>query len=301
MNLPRLIARVKTLGNSKSQSPTANLIAFSGGVDSSVVAAIVHRAFPSTATAVLGVSNAVHQEQIQLARDVARSIGIPLHEVATEEGQIPEYVANSGNACFYCKTELYETLQAVGNHAQHQSDIENDMTTDNNKGTVVLFNGTNGDDAQDPTRVGLVAASNFDVASPLFDMTKDQVREAARLLALPNHAHAASPCLRSRLALGVEATESHLRAVEAAERVVRTKLELGVDKNLRVRLLAGGRSAVEIDYELLHRVEFVMDDLRDLLKEHGFQNLEARAFKSGSVNGIGGTTGGAPTLHSSPP
>jgi uncharacterized protein (TIGR00268 family) len=286
--IPRLLSAVRTQGNTTSTSPTANLIAFSGGVDSSVVAALVHQVFPSTSTAVLGISSAVHQEQIDLARHVADTIGIPLHTVATQEGQIPQYVENAGDACFYCKTELYENLRAVGNAAA----AWNGGDTGDTGGTgVVLFNGTNGDDAQDPTRVGLVAATNFQVASPLLKLTKVQVREAARLLLLPNHAHAASPCLRSRLALGVHATADHLHAVEAAERIVRAKLDLSVEHNLRVRLLSGGRSAVEIDAELLEKAKGILDgELRDLLSTHGFQNVEARAFKSGSVNGLGRTT-----------
>lgn len=307
MLLPRLIARVRTLGNTTSQSKTANLIAFSGGVDSSVVAALVHRAFPRTSTAVLGVSNAVHTEQIHLARHVASFIGIPLHEVNTQEGIIPEYIENSGNACFYCRTELYKTLKAVGHLAStaaaiNQDDDQNDNNNDDK--VTVLFNGTNGDDKQDPTRVGLIAADNFSVASPLFDLTKDEVRQVARLLELPNHAHAASPCLRSRLALGVEATASHLQAVEMAERTVRNKLQLNVESNLRVRLLSGGRSALEIDSELLESVDVSLaNDLKEILKEHGFEKLVLRPFQSGSVNGVGTTgikEGGMPVLlHSS--
>ena len=220
--LPRLLAHIQKMGNTTSTSPTANLIAFSGGVDSSVVAALVHKAFPNTSTAVLGVSNAVHAEQIELARNIASTIGIPLTEVETKEGDIPEYVANAGDACFYCKTELYENLQSLGRQAATQVLQETATTTPSfDSSPVVLFNGTNSDDAQDPTRVGLIAASNFDVASPLAELTKDQVREMAVLLQLPNHAHAASPCLRSRLALGVQATKDHLLAVEAAERAVR--------------------------------------------------------------------------------
>ena len=289
--LPRLLAQIHKMGNTTSTLPTANLIAFSGGVDSSVVAALVHKAFPNTSTAVLGVSNAVHAEQIELARNIARTIGIPLTEVETKEGDIPEYVANAGDACFYCKTELYENLQALGRQAATQVLQDTATTT-----PVVLFNGTNSDDAQDPTRVGLVAASNFDVASPLADLTKDQVREMAVLLQLPNHAHAASPCLRSRLAIGVQATKDHLLAVEAAERAVRKTLSLDVQSNLRVRILAGGKSALEIDANLVDEAQKHVDEFKGVLKEHGFDNLEVRPFHSGSVNGIGGVTAAKGTL-----
>lgn len=82
-----------------------------------------------------------------------------------------------------------------------------------------------------------VAQDNFSVASPLSDMTKDEVREVSRELGLPNWNFAASPCLRSRLALNVEATANHLAAVETAEEIVRKKLELTPSDNLRVRMV----------------------------------------------------------------
>ena len=187
-------------------------------------------------------------------------------------------------------SENRENRKNNSNNKSNSNNSHNSNNSNNQTG-VVLFNGTNGDDAQDPTRVGLIAATNFQVASPLSDLTKDQVREVAHLLSLPNHSHAASPCLRSRLALGVHATQDHLHAVEEAERIVRTKLNLNVEHNLRVRLLSGGRSAVEIDLELLESAQNVLDgELRELLSNHGFHKIEARAFKSGSVNGLGRTT-----------
>ena len=289
----------------------SNLVAFSGGVDSSVVAALVFRAFPETAAAVLGVSPAVPRAQIELARAVAGRIGIPLREIPTREGANPLYVANAGDACFHCKTELYETLEALGSHAaaEHgrvrqseddgRDEIEGDDDLAIRKGRrdgedsfqqqqqrVVLFNGTNADDMTDPTRVGLVAADNFSVESPLSGISKAQVREAARHLGLPNHAHAAAPCLRSRLAHGVLATKDHLRAVEEAERLVREHLSLCVADNLRVRLLAGGRSALEVDANLVADAQDAAEALAPVLRNAGFPKLIVRAFKSGSVNGL---------------
>ena len=161
---------------------------------------------------------------------------------------------------------------------------------------VVLYN-SNADDSEDPTRVGLLAARNFDVRSPLASITKDQVRQVARELGLPNHAHAAAPCLRSRLAFGVRATEDHLRAVEAAESIVRARLDLGVADNLRVRLLPGGLAALEVDHELLPHAQAAMfqeghgevgdsgKSLAKMLAEVGFPRLKVRSFKTGSVSG----------------
>ena len=299
---------------------SSNLVAFSGGVDSSVVAALVFRAFPETAAAVLGVSPAVPQAQVELARHVASTIGIPLREIPTREGDNPLYVANAGDACFHCKTELYETLGALGRHAaeqytsldmivppgpssstppvmsaraeQYDGPEEEDPHAERKsqpQKRVVLFNGTNADDLTDPTRVGLIAADNFSVESPLSGISKAQVRDVARHLGLPNHAHAAAPCLRSRLAHGVLATEDHLHAVENAEQIVREHLSLGVADNLRVRLLAGGRSALELDASLLTRAHEAAEALAPVLRDAGFPELDIRAFRSGSVNGINKT------------
>ena len=80
-----------------------NIIAFSGGVDSSLVAYLVHRAFPTNSVACLGVSAALPQEQLELARQVASVIGIPLEEVRPGEESNPEYIANKGQSCYHCK------------------------------------------------------------------------------------------------------------------------------------------------------------------------------------------------------
>lgn len=135
--------------------------------------------------------------------------------------------------------------------------------------------------------MGLKAAHNFQVRSPIDHLTKAEVRSLARALGLPNWRHAASPCLRSRLALGVPALEAHLRRVEAAENAVRGLLrtELQVHHNLRVRLLSGGRGAVELDAELLPAAAARMVEVERALAGLGFEGVVAlRAFKSGSVS-----------------
>ena len=135
---------------------------------------------------------------------------------------------------------------------------------------MILYNGTNSDDTQDPTRLGLQAASNFSVHSPLNQITKDQVRQAAKYLGLSNWNAAASPCLRSRLAMGVMATEEHLRAVELAEAFVREVLGLDETINARVRMLSGGKAMVELDNSIIESVVEDQYDLVTKLNDHGF-------------------------------
>lgn len=282
--LAQTLARVRQEGTPHG----ANLVAYSGGVDSSLVAALVQRAFPTNSMACIGLSASLPAAQLTLAREVAAHIGIALKEVATHEGEAPEYVANQGLSCFHCKTHLYTALQAVASEAQNAH-----HTAD---GPVTLFNGTNAEDRQDPTRVGLKAAHNFRVRSPIDHLTKLQVRALAQTLGLPNWQHAASPCLRSRLALGVPAVEEHLRKVEAAEGVVRGTLGaagvLSVEHNLRVRLLAQGKAVIEVDEELVAAAASFLVAMEGRMQEElGFGAVSLRAFKSGSVNGLGGVGG----------
>ena len=148
----------------------ANVVAYSGGVDSSLVAALVHRAFSDydstqrpyaqaidadqnhhhqgSVQAVLGISPAVPQSQIIMARTVAETIGIPLSEVPTTEGSDETYQRNDGYACFVCKTHLYSTLETVATTVmkqQEQKFQEEGIPRNNNP--LLLYNGTNADDA----------------------------------------------------------------------------------------------------------------------------------------------------------
>ncbi|KAL3801076.1 hypothetical protein HJC23_002369 [Cyclotella cryptica] len=279
----------------------SNVVAFSGGVDSSLVAALVYKSFYSyrsssgdlngnngfteingSVQAVLGISNAVPESQIAMARTVAKTIGIPLREVPTAEGSDDAYIRNDGQACFVCKTHLYSTLESVANAVMKEQAGKQQLNgNDRVKASVILYNGTNADDTQDPTRVGLIAASNFRVLSPLDQISKDQVRQAARYLGLPNWNAAASPCLRSRLAVGVEATERHLKAVEKAEEFVRRVLMLDETRNVRVRMLSGGKAMVELD-------RLCSDDLDSILRENGFEELCIREWGFTSFGGVRG-------------
>jgi len=274
-----------------------NLVAFSGGVDSSLVAYLVHRAFPGSSVACLGRSASLPDDQLRSAQEIARSIGIPLEQVFPGEGRHRDYVANTGMSCYHCKSHLYEALQLVASKAATLQD-------------VTLFNGTNADDMLDATRVGLVAAKEYAVRSPLAGpdfvfyaiiviiviivitlagFTKEEVRAAARNAGLANWDHAASPCLRSRLQFGVEATEEHLARVEAGEQRVREILGTPVQENLRVRYLAGGKARIELEVATLQRVEAqsgtLSRELQDALLELGFKGVSTKAFRSGSLSG----------------
>jgi PP-loop superfamily ATP-utilizing enzyme len=169
---------------------------------------------------------------------------------------------------------LYESL-----HAVHRVSIEASPHS------AQLYNGTNLDDLQDSTRVGLVAAQNFHVKSPLQQITKHQVRVAAKHLNLPNWNAAASPCLRSRLALGVKATQHHLQMIEQAERFIRSALlkeKLHAASNMRVRMLTNQRAMIEVDEDLLSTLTLGTVE-QAYFESLGFSSVGARPFRTGSV------------------
>jgi uncharacterized protein len=259
----------------------SNVVAYSGGVDSSLVAAVVRQSFPTNSFACIGISAALPDIQKDIARRVAHHIGIELREVPTYEGEDAEYRANKGRSCLHCKTHLYDALRAVASQVGSSSSGAGGGQQRLN----VLFNGTNRDDRKDPTRLGLIAADNYDVASPIDHLSKDEVRSLSRALGLPNWDHAASPCLRSRLAFGVEATTARLAAVEEAENVVRDILALKVCDNLRVRYMPGERAVIELDDTRVEEARHMSDQLLIKVKGLGFQTVEVASFKSGSLSG----------------
>lgn len=321
---------------------TNHTIAFSGGVDSSLVAALVHRVSQElnqqqqqrqltinttspnfstirktkavsyhhhhTVRCVMGVSAAVPAEQIVLAESIAHGLGIAFSTVATHEGRNEIYRANAGRACLACKTELYSTLHAIYNHPieNNNSNDNDDAVSKNHDGPIehiqsrhFLYNGTNADDLRDPTRLGLLAAANFSVRSPIDAIVKQDVRLAARHLGLPNWNAAASPCLRSRLALGVTATTENLHRIAHAERFVRAELlrhdAVTTNTNLRVRLLAGQQARLEIDagpaLDAACAIALARKEQWDasFIDEMVFSSWSIAPFRSGSVATTTGT------------
>jgi uncharacterized protein len=237
------------------------VVAFSGGVDSSVVAALAYRALGDRALAVTAVSPSVAQGELDGARRVAAFIGIAHEVVRTNEMARDGYRANGRDRCYFCKTELYDVIQA------------------RYPGCVVM-SGANADDAGD-WRPGLKAAAEHGVVHPLHDVTKAQVREIARELGLPSAEKPATPCLASRIPYGTQVDPETLRQIDRAEQAVRT---LGFPV-IRVRH-HGSMGRLEVAAEDLIRALALEDELLDTIKAAGYAHaeLDREPFRSGRLN-----------------
>lgn len=244
-------------------------VAFSGGVDSTVVAMGAQLAVGDNAVAVTGKSASVAQSELDLARQMAREIGIRHLVVDTNEFNDSHYVANDGTRCYYCKSELYDQVERL------RTDLEFD----------VICSGANLDDMGD-YRPGLVAAAERSIRHPLQEagFTKLMVRETAKKWKLSNWDKPAAPCLSSRIAIGVEATPERTRRVEEGEKLLR---ELGFVE-LRVRYHEGDLARIEVPADQITRFadSTVRESITTRFKQLGFKfvSLDLEGFRSGGLN-----------------
>ena len=178
------------------------VVAFSGGVDSSLVAFVAARTLGPNALAVTSGSQSLKRSDLALAGELARKWGMRHRVITTDEIAKAEYRANPVNRCFHCKTTLYEALARIADE----------------EGFEHIANGTNTDDLGDH-RPGLVAAAEYNVVSPLVDVgfAKADVRALADHLGLENAQKPQAACLSSRFPYGSHITEARLAQVEAAE------------------------------------------------------------------------------------
>ncbi len=255
----RLVAAIRPLGSC--------LVAYSGGVDSAVVAKAAHLALGDAAIAVTGVSASLAAGELEAAERTAAAIGIRHETLATDELSHADYLRNAPDRCFHCKTELYEQLRREAER----------------RGVAAIVNGANADDLGD-FRPGMQAASNFAVHSPLAEcgLTKDAVRAVARHWQIDAWDKPATPCLSSRIAYGVGVTPERLERIDAAEQTLRA-LGLGI---VRVRLHENELARLEVPLDALPRLSdpAVRGPLVARLRELGFRyvTLDLEGFRSGS-------------------
>jgi pyridinium-3,5-biscarboxylic acid mononucleotide sulfurtransferase len=248
-------------------------VAFSGGVDSSLLLALAARALGvQRVVALLGVSPSLAAEERSAAHQVARHVGVLIVEVETHEDDRPEYQANGPNRCFYCKDELFGRIE--------------DEVIERYRLDAIAY-GENADDARRPDRPGARAATDHHVLRPLADvgMTKRAVRTLARALDLPVADKPAAPCLASRIPHHHLVTPAKLSQVERAEAALR---QLGFG-DLRVR-----------HHDEVARVELPPDDLVravvDPLRTQVLDAVRGAGFRFVTVD-LGGIQSGAFTLQ----
>ena len=265
MTLQKL-QQLKTLFTDMEQA----LIAYSGGVDSTLVAKIAYEVLGENALAVTAVSASLLPEELEDARIQASVIGIPHQIVQTHEMDNPNYTANPVNRCYFCKSELHDTLKPLAKQL----------------GYPYIVDGVNADDLRD-YRPGIQAAKERGVRSPLAEVgvTKAQVRQISQQLDLAWWDKPAQPCLSSRFPYGEEITVGKLQRVGRAERHLR---QMGL-KNLRVRS-EGDTARIELSPEQIK--EFVLTtDLQTIVsafQSYGFVyvTLDLEGYRSGKLNQV---------------
>lgn len=244
-------------------------IAFSGGLDSTVLAKAARIALGDRAIAVTGASASLAAGELDQCRELAKAIGIRHEILETGELSNPDYQKNDANRCYHCKTELFIQVERLSRRL----------------GVAVICDGSNRDDRREH-RPGMRAAREQQVASPLAEcgLTKSEIRQLAANWQIPIWDKPATPCLSSRIAYGEQVTEERLAMIDRAERFLRAE---GFQP-LRVRYHKGDLARIEVSADALPR--FLDADFRDevvrVLHETGFKYvaLDLVGFRSGSMN-----------------
>jgi uncharacterized protein len=264
--LEQKLEQLKTIFSEMEQA----LIAYSGGVDSTLVAKIACDVLGDRALAVTAMSPSLLPEELEDARIQAATIGIAHEIIQTHEMDNPNYTSNPVNRCYFCKSELHDTLKPLALQ----------------RGYPYVVDGVNADDLRD-YRPGIQAAKERGVRSPLAEVgvTKAEVRQLSKQLGLSWWDKPAQPCLSSRFPYGEEITVAKLQRVGRAEIYLR---RLGFS-NLRVRS-EGDTARIELPPEQIK--EFVLNtDLPTLVsafQEFGFVyvTLDLEGYRSGKLNQV---------------
>ena len=246
-------------------------VAFSGGLDSAVLAKAAQLALGDNAVAVTGRSASLATGDLNQAEQLARQIGIRHEIIETGELSIAAYQENKADRCYHCKTELFIQVEKIAEQTH----------------MAVVVDGSNHDDLSD-YRPGTKAARERKIRSPLAEcgFTKPEIRLLAQFWGLPTWDKPASPCLSSRIAYGERVTPERLTMIEQAERFLR---ERGFQP-LRVRYHKGDVARIEVAVDQLAKFtepEF-RRELVDFLKSAGFKyvSLDLEGFRSGSLNAV---------------
>lgn len=247
------------------------LIAYSGGIDSTLVAKIAFDALGDKALAVTANSPSLLPADLAAAKSQAEAIGVAHQIVTTAEMDNPNYTANPVNRCYFCKSELHDTLKPLAKSLNYD----------------YVVDGLNADDLQD-YRPGIAAAKERGVRSPLAEIgiTKIEVRQLSQYLGLPWWNKPSQPCLSSRFPYGETITVEKLQRVGQAEQHLR---DLGWHGDIRVRSM---EDTAKIEIPLEQIADFVtsikLSALTNAFREFGFTSitLDLEGFRSGKLNDV---------------
>jgi uncharacterized protein len=244
------------------------LVAYSGGVDSTLLAFAAHAVLGDRCTAVLATSDTYPDREAVLARELADMLGFRLIEVETSELADPRFSANAPDRCYHCKTELFGLLQKV-------AEVH---------GLAYVADGSNADDLSDH-RPGRRAAGEHRVVSPLADvgLTKLEIRTLARELTLPNWDKPSMACLASRFPYGEAITDAGLARVAAAENAL---TDLGL-RQFRVRA-HGTVARIEVAEEDAECAWSMRAHIAEAVRAAGFAYaaFDLDGYRSGSMNEV---------------
>jgi len=242
------------------------IVAFSGGVDSTLVAVAAHQILGQKALAVTAVSPALAQKELEETVRLAESFGFAHRIIHTNEMERDGYVANSPRRCYFCKTELYTQITNLANRESYSW----------------VVNGANTDDIGD-YRPGMEAATENKVRSPLVEagLTKDDVRSIAKSLDIPIWDKPAQPCLSSRIPYGTPVTVETLSKIEQAEDYLRGLGLKEVRARHHDRLCRIETGENDMEFAFAHRKEIVSN-----IKKIGYLwvSLDMTGLRSGSLN-----------------
>ncbi len=242
------------------------LVAWSGGVDSTLLAVMAHRTLGQAALAVTADSPSFPRADLRDAKALAKRFGLRHQVIATDEMNNPEFTANPPDRCYHCKSELFCRLRQLADKA----------------GLAEVVDGSNAEDTGD-FRPGTRAAQEQGVKRPLQELgfTKEEIRAASRALGLPTADKPATACLTSRIPYGTPITQATLTVVEKGENELH---RLGfVQCRLR---LHGEVGRIEVPPEQLEQVLAKREAILKGLKKAGVRYiaLDLQGYRTGSLN-----------------
>jgi uncharacterized protein len=246
---------------------TGSIVAFSGGIDSSLVLFLARRwQGREGAIGVISRSESLKSKDFKLAQEFSNQFDIHMEVIETRELDDERYNTNPIDRCYFCKDHLYSDLQSI---------------CDRYPGFPVL-NGTNADDYSD-YRPGLKAARQYEILSPLADcnVTKEEIRLIAKHFGLPNWNKPASPCLSSRIPYNHQITRKKLLEIEQAEDLLN---QFGFE-DVRVRHY-GDHGRIEVAREDIPRLIRVQEEVLEKIREVGFTEvvIDTEGLVSGKLN-----------------